>query len=152
MKIGYAYVVGDILHFGHIQHLKNCKALCDKLIVGVLTDEACMEKKPMPIIPFKERLELVSELRCVDAVVTQETYSPRENLTAIQPNIFFESTSHKYPINNPWGRTIIMPYFPLQSSTRIKDKIDKNWRKEDKNITHWTDWCYSDCDKIIYPL
>jgi len=123
MIIGYAYVVGDILHFGHIQHLKNCKALCDKLIVGVLTDEACMEKKSKPAISFKERLELIGELKCVDAVVTQEKYSANENMLAIKPDILFESTSHKNPVENLAGKTIIMPYFPLQSSTKIKEKI-----------------------------
>jgi len=88
--IGYAYVVGDILHFGHIQHLKNCRALCDKLVVGVLTDKACMEKKPKPAIGFKERLELISELKSVDAAVTQETYSPLNNVIDIKPDILFE--------------------------------------------------------------
>ena len=131
MIIGYAYVVGDILHFGHIQHLKNCKALCDKLIVGVLTDEACTEKKPKPIIPFRERLELVSELKSVNAVVTQKEYSPAKNIKSIRPNILFESDSHSEEILNSsknWvelykGRMIVMPYFPLQSSTKIKEKI-----------------------------
>ncbi len=131
MIIGYVYVVGDILHFGHIQHLKNCKALCDKLIVGVLTDEACMEKKPKPIIPFKERLELVSELKSVDAVVAQKEYSPVENIKSIRPNILFESNSHSEKIlknSRSWvelfrGRMIVMPYFPGSSSTKIKEKI-----------------------------
>jgi len=132
--IGYAYVVGDILHFGHIQHLKNCKALCDKLIVGVLTDKSCMEKKPKPIISFKERIELVSELKSVDAVVAQKKYSPVENIESIRPNILFESDSHNEKIlknSKKWvelygGRMIVMPYFPLQSSTKIKEKIRGN--------------------------
>lgn len=121
--IGYAYVVGDVLHFGHIQHLRNCKALCDKLIVGVLTDEAVMERKPRPAIGFKERLELVSELRSVDAVVAQEKYSPSDNVHAIRPDVLFESTSHAEPAINPYGNTIVMPYFPAQSSSGIKEKI-----------------------------
>jgi len=127
MIIGYCYVVGDILHFGHVQHLKNCKALCDKLICGVLTDQATMEKKSRPIIPFKERLELVGEIKSVDAVVAQETYSPAGNVEAIKPDILFESTSHKDPCKNPYGRTILMPYFPLQSSSLIKTKVKNRW-------------------------
>ena len=127
MQIGYAYVVGDILHFGHIQHLKNCKALCDKLIVGVLTDKATMEKKPKPIIPFKERLEIVGEIKSVDVVVSQEEYSPLRNVNDIKPDILFESTSHKEPCENKYGRTILMPYFPIQSSTRIKNIVKNRW-------------------------
>ncbi len=124
--IGYAYVVGDILHFGHIQHLRNCRALCDKLIVGVLTDEACMEKKPRPAIRFKERFEIIAELKSVDAVVAQKEYSPYHNIVLIKPEIIFESDSHRYPFKTPISRTIIMPYFPDQSSTKIKEKIRGN--------------------------
>jgi cytidyltransferase-like protein len=130
--IGYAYVVADILHFGHIQHLKNCKALCDKLIVGVLTDKATMEKKPKPIIGFKERLETVGSLACVDAVVAQETYSPDANVETIRPDILFESTSHVTPSTNPYGRVMGMPYFPIQSSTNIKMTIKKEWNGGEK--------------------
>ncbi len=121
--IGYTYVVADICHFGHILYLKNAKSLCDKLIVGVLTDKATMEKKPKPIMPFKERLQIVQELSCVDAVVAQETYSPDNNIAHIKPDILIESTSHKTPSDNPWGRTVNLPYFPAQSSTRIKKLV-----------------------------
>ena len=123
MVIGYAYVCGDILHVGHIRHLRNCKAMVDKLVVGVLTDEAVMEKKPRPVIPFSERVEMVAECKSVDAVVTQETYSPDGNVKAIRPDILFESTSHATPSVNPYGKTMAMPYYPAQSSTGIKDKI-----------------------------
>lgn len=123
MTTGYAYVVGDILHFGHILHLKNCKAQCGVLIVGVLTDKATMEKKPKPIIPFKERLEIVGELKSVDLAVPQETYSPQQNIFDMKPDIVFESTSHTDFASNPTGKVVVMPYFPSQSSTRIKNKV-----------------------------
>ena len=44
MIVVYAYVCGDILHEVHLLQLENAKALGDKLIVGVLTDKAVMEK------------------------------------------------------------------------------------------------------------
>ncbi len=122
--IGYAYVVGDILHAGHLRHLRNCKGLCDKLIVGVLTDEAVMEKKPLPAVRFEERIEMIGALDCVDAAVAQDTYSPLPNILEIKPNILFESTSHQgksYPEFE--GRIIVMPYYPSQSSSNIKNKI-----------------------------
>src|SRR3989344_4369041 len=102
MKVVYAYVVGDILHEGHLLQLENGKALAGKdgkLIVGVLTDKAVMEKKNKPIIPFEKRLRLVQSLKCVDCPVPQDDYSPVNNLRAIQPDIHMESTSH---IGNPY--------------------------------------------------
>lgn len=124
MLIGYAYVVGDILHVGHLLHLRNCKALCDRLIVGVLTDEAAMEKKPQPAMSFPERLQLVAAMRWVDAAAPQETYSPLSNILDIQPDILFECANHEIKQYSQFkGRIIAMPYYPMQSSTKIKKKI-----------------------------
>ena len=128
MVIVYAYVCGDILHVGHLAALRNAKALGDSLIVGVLTDEAVMEHKPRPVIPFKDRLTLVSALSFVDCVVAQDTYSPLQNMKGIRPDILMESDSHaKQPANEfvegYGGRVFSMPYFPEESSTAIKEKI-----------------------------
>ncbi len=129
MKIVYAYVCVDILHEGHISFLENSKALGDKLVVGVLTDEAIMEKKKQPIISFKERLRIVNALKCVDVAVAQEEYSPINNIKTIQPDIVIESTSH---IGNSYlkqlkksfkGRIVMLPYYPGICSTNIKKKM-----------------------------
>jgi len=146
MIIVYTYMVGDVLHKGHLQYLKNAKALGDKLVVGILTDEAVMEKKSKPIIGFLERYDIVDALVFVDLAVSQATYSPEHNVSVIRPDILVESDSHKEPFNNPFGRTVVMPYFPIQSSSRIKDRVSKNWKKN----MHWTDWRCPHCDKIIY--
>ena len=74
--------MADIIHSGHLRHLRNCKAMCDYLVAGILTDEACMEKKPKPTLSFAERIDIVSELKSVDAVVSQDTYSPIGNVHA----------------------------------------------------------------------
>jgi len=130
MIIVYAYVCGDILHKGHIEHLKNCKALGDKLIVGVLTDAAVMEKKPRPAMSFDERFDLVRSLRWVDVVVAQNTYSPLDNVMALKPDILVEATDHKKQPANEFiksigGRVLAMSYYPTHSSTEIKEKIKK---------------------------
>ena len=136
MKIGYAYVVADLLHIGHLKHLQACKALCDKLIVGVLTDGATMERKEKSIISFGERLEIVKSLKFVNVAVKQETYSPLPNVEQLQVDILFESTSHrsedfenaKKVLSKYGGRLIVLPYYAGQSSTAIKNKVLKNWR------------------------
>ena len=131
MKIVYAYVVGDIIHEGHFLHLENAKALGDKLIVGVLTDKAVMEKKSKPILPFGERLRSIKRLKCVDVVVAQDTYSPIENIRLIQPDIHIESSSHtdedlkkiSLVCESRGIRVVKLPYYPEQSSTKIKEDL-----------------------------
>ncbi len=72
--VGYTSGVYDLFHIGHLNILKNAKSLCDKLIVGVSSDELVMEyKKKSPIIPFEERLEIIRSIKFVDAVIKQET-------------------------------------------------------------------------------
>jgi len=132
--IVYCYIVGDILHKGHIEHLKNCKALGDKLIVGVLTDEAVMEKKPKPTMNFNERFDLVRSLKWVDVAVAQNTYSPLDNVRALKPDVLIESTDHKKQSANKYmesigGRALAMPYYPNHSSTEVKNKIKEEGGK-----------------------
>lgn len=127
MKIGYAYVCADLIHVGHLNHLEACSKLCDKLVVGVLTDEAVMEKKVKPVIPFVERLRMVQALVCVDIAVSQETYSPLKNASCVA-DILFESTSHADEAIRDAEKTmkvIVMPYYGGQSSAKIKKHISK---------------------------
>lgn len=135
MTLVYAYVCADILHEGHLLHLENAKKLGDKLIVGVLTDEAVMEQKQKPVLSFRERIKIVQALKCVDCAIPQNTYSPVENVIALQPDIVMESSSH---LGQGYlddlrklvkGRIVMMPYYEGQSSTAIKKKIVEEWRK-----------------------
>ena len=72
MVIGYTTGVLDLFHIGHLNLLKNAKSMCDKLIVGVTTDELVSYKNKKAVIPFEERMEIVRNIKHVDAVVPQE--------------------------------------------------------------------------------
>ena len=78
--VGYTTGVFDLFHIGHLTLLKKAKSGCDRLIVGVSTDELVETyKNKSPIIPFAERIEIVSALKCVDEVVPQ---SHRDKIVA----------------------------------------------------------------------
>lgn len=72
MIIGYTSGVYDLFHIGHLNLLKNSKGLCDKLIVGVSVDELVFYKNKKSVIPFEERIEIVRNIKFVDAVIPQE--------------------------------------------------------------------------------
>ncbi len=138
MKIVYSYYVLDLIHKGHLLMMKNSKAMAGKdgkLIVGILTDEAVMEKKPKrPILSFDERIDIAESIKYVDAAVPQETYSPIPNIKKIRPDILMESGSHsekemeetRRAMESFGGRVVVMPYYPSQSSTNIKKKIKES--------------------------
>ncbi|MBW2451633.1 MAG: adenylyltransferase/cytidyltransferase family protein [Deltaproteobacteria bacterium] len=71
--VGYTTGVFDLFHIGHLRLLQRAKKRCDHLIVGVSTDELVEEyKNKKPVIPFEERVEIISALKCVDRVVPQK--------------------------------------------------------------------------------
>lgn len=77
-KIGYTTGVFDLFHIGHLNVLRNAKAYCDHLIVGVSTDEVVESyKHKKPIIPFAERMAIVGAIKYVDEVVPQTSMDKR---------------------------------------------------------------------------
>lgn len=75
MIVGYTAGVYDMFHVGHLNLLRRAAEQCDRLIVGVTTDELCWERKgKKPVVPYSERLDIVSAIRFVDAAVPQDVY------------------------------------------------------------------------------
>lgn len=87
--IGYTTGVFDLFHIGHLNLLRNARALCDKLIVGVTTDELVSYKHKKAIIPFNERCEIVRNIKFVDLVVPQENMNKYEVWKKLKFDIMF---------------------------------------------------------------
>jgi len=130
----YSYYVLDIIHLGHVLQMKNAKAIAGKdgkSIVGILTDKAVMERKKKPILSFDERMNIAQVIKYVDIVVPQDEYSPIPNIKSIRPDILMESSSHsekdieeaREVMESMGGKVIVMPYYPSQSSTNIKNNV-----------------------------
>jgi phosphoenolpyruvate phosphomutase len=133
-KVVYSYYCMDIVHDGHLEMLRNCRRIAGNdgiLVVGILTDEAIMEKKPRPTLDFAQRYRLARSLADIDLVVTQTTYSPLPNVKKIKPDILMESGSHTDEAIQEardvmavlGGKVLVVPYYPEQSSTAIKNRI-----------------------------
>ena len=72
MIIGYTTGVFDMFHVGHLNLLARAREQCDRLIVGVSTDDVVLDyKKHAPIVPYAERVAIVKAIRYVDEVVPQ---------------------------------------------------------------------------------
>ncbi len=133
--IGYTTGVFDMFHIGHLNILKKAKAQCDFLIVGVSTDELVFkEKNKIPIIPFKDRVEIVKSIRYVDQVVAQKD---KDKFGAFKKYGF-----HKMFVGGDWKGTdawnnfekqlapfgVEIVYFPHTdgiSSTILREKLNE---------------------------
>jgi glycerol-3-phosphate cytidylyltransferase len=90
MIVGYTTGVFDLFHIGHLTLLKNAKSLCDKLIVGVTTDELLLDYKgKKSVIPFKERIQIVENIKFVDAVVPQNSMDKLDMANKLKFNVMF---------------------------------------------------------------
>ncbi len=78
MTTGYVPGGFDLFHIGHLNILRAARERCDRLIVGVATDESLMAMKGRePVIPFEERIEIVRSLRIVDEAVPDHSQDKR---------------------------------------------------------------------------
>lgn len=72
-RIGYLTGVFDLFHIGHLDVLEQAQQQCDRLVVGVLTDDWALEAwGARPFVPLVERRQILEQLRCVDEVVVVE--------------------------------------------------------------------------------
>lgn len=72
--IGFTAGAFDMFHVGHLNLLKNAKARCDYLIVGVNTDELIAAyKNKHAIVPLEERMQIVRAIKYVDEVISIDT-------------------------------------------------------------------------------
>lgn len=77
MKTIITYGTFDLFHIGHLKLLQRLKKLGDKLIVAVSTDEFNLEKGKKTIIPFEQRIEIISSIKYVDLVITEHNWNQK---------------------------------------------------------------------------
>ena len=82
-SIIYTYLMGDMLHYGHLRVLKKARDLAEYHICGVLSDRIAKKWQVPMICSYEERKAVIEELGCVDKVICQDSIDPTENLKRI---------------------------------------------------------------------
>ena len=76
-KVVLTYGTFDLFHIGHLNLLRRLRALGDRLIVGVSTDEFNALKGKKTIIGFEDRIEIVRNLKCVDMAIPEDNWEQK---------------------------------------------------------------------------
>ncbi len=87
IKVVLAGGVFDILHPGHVFFLSKARELGDILIVIVARDSTVRNRKRIPIVASKQRVELVKALKPVDLALIGRSENIFNILEEIQPDI-----------------------------------------------------------------
>lgn len=82
----------DLLHPGHVAHLREARAMGDFLIVSLTLDENVGKGPGRPIYTWRDRAELLRELRCVDMVVP--TAHAVDAIVMYRPDIFVKGSDY----------------------------------------------------------
>lgn len=122
----------DLLHAGHVSHLRRAKELGDLLVVGVNSDASVRRLKgtDRPLIPLPERLRVLAALSCVDAVVGFEGDSPVDLLTTLRPEVYVKGDDYTPDTLPEWplvvslgGRVELLENVPERSTTNLIERI-----------------------------
>jgi D-beta-D-heptose 7-phosphate kinase/D-beta-D-heptose 1-phosphate adenosyltransferase len=79
----------DLLHVGHVRTLEAARALGDRLVVGLNGDASVrrLKGRGRPLVPARQRAELLAALECVDWVVTFGEDTPLGLIRALRPDV-----------------------------------------------------------------
>jgi D-beta-D-heptose 7-phosphate kinase/D-beta-D-heptose 1-phosphate adenosyltransferase len=96
LKIGFTNGCFDILHKGHVAYLAQARAWCDRLIVGLNSDESvrALKGEGRPVNDLESRALVLAGLGSVDLVVPFEEATPVKLIEAARPNVLIKGADY----------------------------------------------------------
>src|SRR4030066_757955 len=128
----------DLLHIGHVRYLEKARALGDVLVVGVNSDASVRKLKgpKRPILPEKERVEILSGLGCVDYITLFNEMDPLKLITFLRPDVLAkggdwtkEQIVGKEVVERSGGEGVIIPFVKRASTSNLIKTILKKYEK-----------------------
>lgn len=133
MKTIITYGTFDIFHVGHIRLLKRLKALGDKLIVGVSSDQFNALKGKKSFFSYEERAEILEACKYVDMVFPEHNWQQkRSDIIKFQASIFAmgDDWQGKFDDLKDLCDVVYLPRTEDISTTTIKSKLSRINRDE----------------------
>ena len=127
-RVVFTNGVFDLLHVGHLDLLEKARALGDALVVGVNSDASVRRLKGSnrPIVPLRERMEMLAGLKPVDYVVAFGEETPARVIAAIRPAVLVKGADYRADrivgadtVRAAGGRVVRVPLKPGRSTTSI---------------------------------
>ncbi len=94
-KIVHCHGVFDLIHVGHIKHLKSAKENGDFLLVSLTSDKYVNKGPSRPVFNHSLRSEVMASIEFVDAVFINNYETPINLINAVRPDIYFKGPDYK---------------------------------------------------------
>ncbi len=107
LTVGFTNGCFDILHAGHISLFRQARRHCDRLVVGLNTDNSVSGLKGpgRPVNKEQDRAAVLSALAAVDAVVLFDEDTPLELISALLPDVLVKGAD--YNIDEVVGADVV---------------------------------------------
>ncbi|MBE0515258.1 phosphoenolpyruvate mutase [Sulfurimonas sp.] len=130
----YVGMSADLVHPGHMNILKVAASYGD-VTVGLLTDKAIASYKRLPYMAYKQRKEVIENIKGVKEVIPQDTLDYRPNLELVKPDIVVHGDDWKEGVQSKtrqqvidtlsqWGGELVEPSYTAGiSSTQLNKSL-----------------------------
>lgn len=139
-ELGEIVLVGgvfDLIHIGHVNHLKAAKETGKTVVVHITSDKRVREKKgpTRPLQPEHERAGIIAAIRYVDYVfIADVPHYNKEILDALHPDVLFfnaeaitpEITKYLQDIGWDSSKTLVIHTEKLHNTSGIVQKIKES--------------------------
>jgi D-beta-D-heptose 7-phosphate kinase/D-beta-D-heptose 1-phosphate adenosyltransferase len=122
----------DLLHPGHVALLEAARGEGDLLVVGLNSDASVRAIKGVgrPLIPERERAEVLLALEAVDHVVLYDEPTPLAVIEALAPDVLVKGADWpldrivgREAVERAGGRVVRVELVPERSTTALLERI-----------------------------
>jgi D-beta-D-heptose 7-phosphate kinase/D-beta-D-heptose 1-phosphate adenosyltransferase len=110
LTVGFTNGCFDLIHPGHLSLIRQARAACDRLIVGLNSDASVRRLKgpTRPVSNEGSRSEVLSALSDVDAVAIFDEDTPMGLIEAIKPDVLVKGAD--YTVEQIVGADLVLSY------------------------------------------
>ncbi len=131
-EVGFTNGCFDIVHAGHVTYLDWARRNCDRLVVALNTDRSVRELKGpgRPVNAEAARVQVLSGLAAVDAIVCFDEPTPLAVIEALRPDVLIKGEDYAESdivggdeVRSWGGRVLRAPLMDGFSTTSLLDRL-----------------------------
>jgi len=131
LRVGFTNGVFDLLHPGHIKVISGARAACDRLVLGLNSDESVkrLKGKDRPVQNVQARADVLAALDAVDLIVIFEQDTPEKLIAQVKPVVLVKGGDYKREelpgydiVTRLGGEVLLIDIEPGHSTTTMVER------------------------------